>query len=113
MTTGPQRWAGAAVGALIVLASTAGAAWAEDRRVRIVNRTGVTMTEFYASRVSTEDWEEDILGVDVLENGQSATVNIDDGTGACRFDFKAVFDDGDVVEREDINVCETETYVYE
>lgn len=83
-----------------------------DRRVRIINDTHVTMTQFYASSVDADDWEEDILGQDVLRAGQSVRINIDDGTGACLFDFKAVFADGDVLVRERINVCRISEYRY-
>ena len=62
-----------------------------DRRVLIINATGVTMTHFYASNSGRNDWEEDILGEDVLRSGGSVRINIDDGTGACLYDFKAEF----------------------
>lgn len=84
----------------------------QDRRVRIINATGVTMTHFYASNSGQENWEEDILGEDVLVNGASVMVNIDDGTGACLYDFKALFSDGDELERYRINVCEISEYRY-
>jgi hypothetical protein len=29
------------------------------------------------------------------------------------FDFRAVFDDGDVLERGDVNICEIGTFTYE
>jgi hypothetical protein len=69
---------------LLPFASPAEAA---DRRVEVVNASGRTMTEFYASNTNRSSWEEDILGNDVLPAGRSVTINIDDGSGACRFDF--------------------------
>jgi len=84
----------------------------EDRRVRIINVTGATMTHFYASNSGQNDWQEDILGQDVLANGASVMINIDDESGACIYDFKARFDDGDVVEKYRINVCEITEYRY-
>ncbi len=76
-----------------------------NRMVQIGNTTGVTMTRFFASNTSRSSWEEDILGSNVLGSGRSLNVNIDDGTGACLFDLKAVFADGDVVVENDFNVC--------
>ena len=96
---------------LFVAATLTGAA-AADRRVDIVNNTGMTMTEFYASNSGTNDWEEDILGTDVLENGDSVEVNIDDGTNKCVFDFKAVFESGQELVRNRINVCQVGTFTY-
>jgi hypothetical protein len=84
----------------------------EDRHVKIINTTQTTMREFYASNVNRTNWEEDILGQDVLPPGQSVTINIDDGSGMCLYDFKAVFTDGDVVIRNRINVCQISEYRY-
>lgn len=96
-----------AAAAMLSFAAPAGAA---DRRVEIVNASGRTMMEFYASNVSRSSWEEDILGNDVLRAGRSVVINIDDGSGACRFDFLAVLDGGRRVEQRDVNVCEISRY---
>ena len=64
------------------------------------------MIEFYASNTGTNAWEEDILGVDVLESGEDVVVTVDDGTGACMFDFKATFSDGAEATKGGVNVCE-------
>ncbi|NJC41607.1 hypothetical protein GGQ87_001865 [Brevundimonas alba] len=84
----------------------------QDRRVLIINQTGVTMTHFYASNSGQDNWEEDILGSEVLPSGRSIRINIDDGTGACVYDFRARFVDGDVLNRYRINVCEITEYRY-
>ena len=39
-------------------------------------------------------------------------INIDDGSGACLYDFKAVFEDGEELVRNGIDVCTTTTYTY-
>jgi hypothetical protein len=77
-----------------------------DRHVQINNKTSYDIVEFYASNTGTSDWEEDILGSDVLAAGQSVMIDIDDGRGYCKFDFMAVFEDGDQVVSQDNNVCE-------
>ncbi len=94
----------ALVGTFFIIANFA-TADAADRRVRIINETSYDMVRFYGSNVGTDDWEEDILGRDVLRTGRSVMVNFDDGSGYCMFDFKAVFDDGDEVIKERVNVC--------
>lgn len=98
----------ALTGLFILVAATPGQA--ENRNVRIINETGSTMVEFYASNVGADTWEEDILGRDVLPSNDSIMMNIDDGTGYCLYDFKAVFADGDVVTDERIDVCEISSY---
>lgn len=77
-----------------------------DRRVTINNVSSYDIYEFYASNTGTNSWEEDILGKDVLLAGSSVVINIDDGSGYCKYDFKAVFEDGDEVVSADNNVCE-------
>ena len=79
---------------------------AANREVTIVNKTRVAMIEFYASSVGTNDWEEDILGQDILNPGESVDIDMDDGSGACRFDFKGVFKDGESVVQSNVNVCD-------
>ncbi|MBL4807404.1 MAG: hypothetical protein JKY31_08955 [Rhodobacteraceae bacterium] len=76
-----------------------------NRVVDIVNDTGVTMTRFYASNTNQRDWGHDRFGSTVLYSGNYKTLNIDDGTGACMFDLRAQFADGDVVTRSNFNVC--------
>ena len=97
-------------GFLAVSASTA--ASAANRHVDIVNDTGKTMSEFYASATGTDDWEEDILGEDTLDNGGVFDIDIDDGTGACKFDFKAVFTDGTSHVRRAVDVCKISSFTY-
>ena len=77
-----------------------------DRRVRINNYTSYDIIEFYASNKGSRSWEEDILGRSILPAGQSVVINIDDGSGYCKYDFMAVFEDGDEVVSSDNNVCE-------
>ena len=96
--------------ALALLAVSTMSASALDRRVQINNRTSYDIIEFYASNTGTSDWQEDILGNDILPSGSSVMINIDDGSGYCKFDFLAVFEDGDQVVQPDNNVCEISTF---
>jgi hypothetical protein len=86
-------------------------AMAQDRRVEVVNSSGRTLREFYASNVNRTSWEEDILGNNVLPSGRSIVINIDDGSGSCRFDFLAVLEGGRRVEQRDFNVCRGSRFV--
>jgi hypothetical protein len=90
----------------------AGAAHAADRHVEIVNQTGMTLTKFYASNTGTRSWEEDILGRDTLADGETVMININDGTGVCKFDFKAVFENGQSLEKGNIDVCSVSSFTY-
>ncbi len=102
--------AAAFISASALLAATP--ASAEDRRVNIINETSYTIVEFYASNVGENAWEEDILGRDMLAPDESVVIDIDDGSGHCLYDFRAVFEDGDELVKNRINVCQIESYSY-
>lgn len=99
---------GALAMAAIFAASSASAQ--DDRRVKIINETDYVVVAFYGSNAGSQDWEEDILGQDVLRPGQSVVINFDDGSGYCKFDFLAKFEDGDQVEKRGIDVCKTSVF---
>ena len=40
----------------------------------VVNHTGIDIYELYASETDTDDWEEDVLGDNILYNGNSMNV---------------------------------------
>ncbi len=98
-----------AIGATLALTQPA---FAENRTVTIINDTGFTITKFYGSNTGSTSWEEDILGEDVLPSGSKVDVNFDDASGYCMFDFRAIFEDGDELIKEKINVCEIGTFTY-
>ena len=101
-----------AVAAVGLAGATTAAADNQDRHVRIINETDHTMVQFYASNVAADTWEENILGHRSLKPGEDVNINIDDGTGHCKFDFKAVFSDGSKSERHNIDVCKITSYRY-
>lgn len=98
--------------ALALLMSSPAQADSFNRRVKIENYTSQTMMYFYASNVDRSTWEEDILGRSVVPSGHSIMINIDDGSGYCRFDFRAIFADGSELVRSGVNVCEVGVYTY-
>ncbi len=92
--------------AAVIMAGACATAFAKDRTVTVINKTGFTMVAFHASAVGTNDWEENILGKDALPAGENVELDIDDGSGACRFDFKGVFKGGAEAVLAKVNVCE-------
>jgi hypothetical protein len=57
------------------------------------NSTGATIRELYISPVSTNEWEEDVLGADVLPHGESAEITFD-ASDEAMWDLKIVNTDG-------------------
>ncbi len=63
----------------------------------LVNDTGLSIVHLYISPASTQDWEEDVLGVDVLEDGESADIEFSPEAQAEVWDMMIVDTDGDKV----------------
>ncbi len=97
--------------AVTALAGT-NVALAADRNVKVINKTKTPIFGFYASRTSTNDWEEDILGDDVIMPGDSMIIDIDDGSGACKFDLKGEFEDGEAVVKTNVDVCQLSEFSF-
>lgn len=71
--------------------------------VRIVNNTGYTVHYAYISQTATDDWEEDILGDDILANGEYIDVTLLYPLNVVnRYDVKLVDEDGDSYTKWDV-----------
>lgn len=76
----------------------------------IINQTGYTIYEVYVSETTNDDWEEDILGKDVLDNGGRLNVTFS-GRSACLWDIMVLDEDDNSVEWSGINLCEVSVVV--
>jgi len=82
----------------------------ENRRIQIVNRSSVAIRYFYASNVDVGTWQEDILGPGrMIWPDHYMNAIIDDGTGHCLYDMKAVLFDGREAVWRNYNVCTKST----
>jgi len=70
------------------------------------NETDHVLVALYISVVSSNDWEEDILGSDVLGSGDSLEVTIADDLADCEYDVKATFSDGTELALGAVDFCE-------
>ena len=61
-------------GLLLAALATSSAAFAEDLTFTVHNNSSEDVIQFFASPADVNDWEEDILDVDVLEAGLEASV---------------------------------------
>jgi hypothetical protein len=95
---------------LTALASVLAApAFAEDLVFTLSNNTSADLQEFYTSPADVNNWEEDVLGTDMLGAGSSAQVTIADGRTQCNYDMRFVFTDGSELE-DTADLCETGSY---
>lgn len=84
-------------------------ALAEDLVFMLDNQSSYVVTEFYSSPTNVGDWEEDVLGSDVLGAGDGMRITIADGRDQCEYDLRIVFEDGDVLE-DTADLCSTGSY---
>lgn len=76
----------------------------------LVNQTGFVIYEVYVSETANEDWEEDVLGRDVLDNGSRLDITFS-GRKACLWDIMVVDKKDNTVEWTGINLCEVSVVV--
>lgn len=84
------------------------AAWAQTESIdfTLTNNTEHVLIALFISLPSTNEWEEDIFGADVLGSGDSIEISIDDGLPECVYDIRADFSDGDSVQVGSVDFCE-------
>lgn len=62
------------------------------------NATGVDIYQLYVSPASSDQWEEDVLGVDVLEAGDSVEISFDREEDAAYWDLMVMDEAGDSIQ---------------
>ena len=75
----------------------------------VVNGTGHTVQTLNVSPTTEDEWGPDILGTDVLQNGQTAQVTFDRAETQCNYDIRATYDDGDTTDVRNVNLCQVAT----
>ena len=85
------------------------AAWAAAQDFTLVNGTGKTVMTINISPTGEDEWGPDLLGANVMEDGQSASVSFDVEEGRCLWDVRATYDDGDTGDWRGLDLCEIST----
>ncbi len=83
-----------------------GAAFAGQQDFSIVNKTGYALKHIYVSENNNNSWDEDILGRDVLEDGEEFEVAFGKAENVCKWDMKVVYDDGESAVWQGLNLCQ-------
>lgn len=94
-------WAVSCVFSVLV----AGAAMADQRDFTLVNSTGDAIDQVFVESVKSDEWGDDVMGRDSLEDGESVDISFEGYGSQCVFDMKAVYADGEAVVWYDINLC--------
>lgn len=80
-------------------------ALASDETLHVTNKTGYTINEIYIAPASTTNWEEDIMGEDALITDTSVEIDFSKSEDTCKWDLKAVYDDGTSAVWYNIDLC--------
>ena len=81
--------------------------------IRILNNTGFTIYFIYISPTSTDKWEEDVLGDDVLLNRRSISIRLAYSLNVFnRYDIKIVDKDGDTYTKWNVLITPNMTIEY-
>jgi hypothetical protein len=92
--------------ACVVIASLTAPAVAQSKLdFTLKNDTGLVITELYVSPNTSDNWEEDVLGKDVLEHGASLDIAFSRTEKTCLWDLKIIDDEDDAVEWENLDLC--------
>jgi hypothetical protein len=92
------------------------AANACDKNFVVYNQTSSSITQFFVSPHSSDNWEDDLLtGSSSIEPDTSWRINMESDTrDLSLYDVKAILDDGTKVEGGKINLCRaTKVYIYD
>lgn len=108
-----ERSAGETAGETVRMGSgeTQGRADNYDRRVRIVNNSGQTISLLKGSPTSDNDWGQDRIPTMTLSAGQATIVDFNDNNGECRYDLQATFQDGSTREQRGVNICQVSEWI--
>jgi hypothetical protein len=87
---------------------------ADVRNFTMVNDSSEPILSLHVSSVSTDSWEDDILGADMLGKDDSLPITFESGVqGRCMYDVKVVVPSGDDVIASGINLCTTTSVIYD
>ncbi len=97
----------AAAGLAVVVFATVTLHAAQNRKLdfSLVNKTGLTIDEVYVSPSDDDEWGEDVMGKDVLKNGESVDIEFSRKETTCLWDLKVVDSEEDSIEWTKLDLC--------
>jgi len=107
-----MKYSAIGFGSIAVIALSAGSAFAEGRDMRIVNQTGFEIVEFYSLHKGETEWGADKLDGTPIGGDDERLLDLDDGSGYCLYSFRVVFDDGEELLSDNINICDLAMFTY-
>ena len=80
--------------ACLFLLATFATSYAGKQDFLLVNKTGVDIQEVYVAPHSSDEWQDDVMGKDMLVNGKSVKIHFERETKTKEWDLKVVDKDG-------------------
>ena len=97
--------------ACLMLSACMAHAQGENRAIRVINRSSSVIFHLYFSNVDRSTWGPDQLGFfGTISVNHYEDFNVDDGSGHCLYDIRAVLSDGRVAETRNVNVCTNDSW---
>jgi len=98
---------------LPLFSSNIQAALADQRDFTVHNHTNYDIIKLYVSDSRTGIWEENLIPRgSYLPSGNYDSVYFHGSESSCVYDIKAVFRDGDVATKYNINLCRTTDFTF-
>jgi|SRR5580658_4906708 hypothetical protein len=73
---------------------------------KLVNKTGYELKALFVSPSKSDDWGDDVLGQDVLSDGQGVNIHFSPKVQTCKWDLKVTYtDDNSNAVWQDIDLC--------
>lgn len=91
------------LGACLLWSAAPAAAGEQD--FTILNKTGLPIERIYVSASAKEAWEEDVLGENVLPDGERTKIRFSRDEDACLWDLKVVYSNEEGAAWQGINLC--------
>jgi hypothetical protein len=105
-----------AVAFMTVVAFKPHRTFADERDFTLVNGSNsVTIVHVYVSAADVDDWQEDVLGRDVLAPGDYVNIHFskfDSDAGKCFYDIRVDGDGGERGILTKVNLCATDTVTF-
>lgn len=96
----------------LLMFSAISQAKAQDLEFYLINETNSPIIGFYVSHTGTSSWEENLMAGGYLDSGYEIGILIADGRSTCMYDIRTEFDDGDVFEDYDLDLCAMGEYTF-
>ncbi len=77
----------------------------------VTNDTGQPIVDLFAKPADAKEWGEDILGIDVLEDGDSISITFA-GYDECVWDLMVDDKDENIYIMEDVDLCGTQSVTF-